>query len=79
MAAAPTAQDAPTRARRRRRPLSKNEKIGLGLLLTFLGLFLLSDLIPTAPGSLGRILPVAAAGVVALWIGGILMGIGSRS
>lgn len=63
-----------------RRPrLSKNGKIGLGLLLTFLGLFLLSALLPTGAGTLARDLPLATAGIVALWVGGILMGIGSRS
>jgi hypothetical protein len=59
--------------------LTKPAKIGLGLLLTLLGLFLLVLLFPTAPGALDRTLPVAAAGVVVLWVGGILMGIGSRS
>jgi len=65
--------------RRPRRALSRNQKIGLGLLLTLLGLFLLSILLPTAPGRLGTDLPVAGAGILVLWIGGILMGIGSRS
>jgi len=59
--------------------LTKPAKIGLGLLLTLLGLFLLVLLFPTAPGALDRTLPVAAAGIVVLWVGGILMGIGSRS
>jgi hypothetical protein len=62
-----------------RRPLSKSAKIGLGLLFTFLGLFLLSDLLPTAPGRFSTILPIAAAGMLVLWVGGILMGVGSRS
>jgi hypothetical protein len=67
-------------ARRRRRPtLSKSAKIGLGLLLTLVGLFLLVVLFPTDPKSFATVLPVAAAGIVALWVGGILMGIGSRS
>ncbi len=66
-------------SRRGRPRLSKNAKIGLGLLLTFLGLFFLTLLFPTAPGPLDRALPVAAVGVVALWVGGILMGVGSRS
>ena len=67
-------------ARPRRRPtLSKSARIGLGLLLTFIGLFLLVLLFPTNPSSFGTVLPVAAAGIVALWVGGILMGIGSRS
>lgn len=63
----------------RRRPLSKRSKIGLGLLLTLVGLFLAADALPVAPGPLARVLPVVAAGLVALWAGGILMGIGSRS
>jgi hypothetical protein len=64
----------------RRRPrLSKNQRIGLGLLLTLVGLFLLADVVPSAPGPLARVLPVAAAGILVLWVGGILMGIGSRS
>lgn len=63
-----------------RRPrFSKATKVLLGLLLTLVGLFLLSVLIPTAPGRLLTALPVAAAGIAAVWIGGILMGIGSRS
>jgi hypothetical protein len=66
--------------RPRRRPtLSKPAKIGLGLLLTLVGLFLLAILFPTDPKSFATILPVAGAGIVALWVGGILMGIGSRS
>jgi hypothetical protein len=59
--------------------LTKSQKIGGGLLLTIAGLFLLSILLPTAPGQLVWALPVAGAGVLALWVGGILMGIGSRS
>lgn len=65
--------------RRRRAPFSKSAKIGLGLLSTLIGLFLLSALLPSAPGALARALPVAAVGMIGLWIGGILMGIGSRS
>ena len=66
--------------RRRGRPrLSKSAKIGLGLLLTLIGLFLLVLLFPTDPSSFARVLPIAAVGLVALWVGGILMGIGSRS
>ncbi|HTT15711.1 MAG TPA: hypothetical protein VMG81_08085 [Thermoplasmata archaeon] len=59
--------------------LSKGAKIALGLLCTLVGLFLLSILLPTAPGKFGTVLPVAAAGILVLWVGGILMGIGSRS
>ena len=72
--APPTPPGAPRRPR-----LSKAAKIGLGLLFTLVGLFLLVLLFPTNPGSFSTILPVAAAGVAALWVGGILMGIGSRS
>ncbi|HTS33032.1 MAG TPA: hypothetical protein VMI55_03730 [Thermoplasmata archaeon] len=69
----------PTRSRPPRRPLSRSAKVGLGLLFTFLGLFLLSLLLPTAPGRFGVILPVAGAGMLLLWVGGILMGSGSRT
>jgi hypothetical protein len=63
----------------RRGHLSKNQKIGTGLLLTFVGLLLIAVLFPTSPAQLGYALPVAAVGILALWVGGILMGIGSRS
>jgi hypothetical protein len=63
----------------RRAGLSKNQKIGIGLLLTFIGLALIAILFPTSPAQLGVALPVAAVGILALWVGGILMGIGSRS
>ena len=69
----------PPAGRRRRLSLSKPAKIGLGLVLTLLGLFLLVLLFPTAPGSVSTVVPAAAVGIVALWVGGILMGIGSRS
>ena len=65
--------------RRPRVRLSKGARIALGLLLTLAGLFLLAGTLPSAPGPLGRVLPIAAAGIVVLWVGGILMGIGSRS
>ncbi len=63
----------------RPRGLSKSTKIGLGLLLTIGGLALVAVLLPTAPGRFATLLPVAAAGLLLLWVGGILMGIGSRS
>jgi hypothetical protein len=63
----------------RRTGLSKNQRIGIGLLLTFIGLALIAILFPTSPAQLGIALPVAAVGILALWVGGILMGIGSRS
>jgi hypothetical protein len=59
--------------------LTRAQKIGGGLLLTLVGVFLLSALFPTAPEKLAYALPVAAVGILALWVGGILMGIGSRS
>ncbi len=58
---------------------SKQARIGVGLLLTLVGLFFLVLLFPTSPSGLARTLPLAAVGIVALWVGGILMGIGSRS
>jgi len=72
-------EQAPPSRRSRRPPLSKSAKIGLGLFLTLVGLFLLVVLFPTDPGRFSTVLPVAAAGIVALWVGGILMGVGSRS
>lgn len=62
-----------------RRGLTKIQKIGLGLVSTLLGIALLAVLFPVAPGSFGYVLPVGAAGIVLLWVGGILMGVGSRS
>ncbi len=62
-----------------RRGLTRIQKIGLGLLSTLVGLALLSSLLPSAPERLGYVLPAAAVGLLLLWIGGILMGIGSRS
>ncbi|HLN51179.1 MAG: hypothetical protein ACLQD9_01810 [Thermoplasmata archaeon] len=78
MTQGPAAVSAPRPSSRRPR-LSKQARIGLGLLLTLVGLFLLADLLPSAPAALARMLPVATAGIAALWVGGILMGIGSRS
>ncbi len=64
-----------------RRPsrLSKNAKIGLGLLLSFVGIACIGSILPTAPNVLSFALPVAAAGILTIWVGGILMGVGSRS
>jgi len=58
---------------------SRTKFLALGLLLSFLGLVLVAVLLPTAPASLRTVLPVAAAGLVLLWTGGILLGRGSRS
>jgi hypothetical protein len=63
----------------RRRPrLSRPAQVGLGLLFTFVGLALISLLLPSAPGALGRLLAIAGAGMLLLWVGGILMGAGNR-
>lgn len=58
----------------RHRGLTRSQRVGIGLLLTFIGLLLLAILLPTDPTQFGRILPVAAAGIVLLWLGGVLMG-----
>ena len=58
---------------------SRTRLLALGLLLSLLGLTLVAVLLPTAPGTLRTVLPVAAAGLVLLWGGGILLGRGSRS
>lgn len=71
---------APLRAAERRPlRLSRTARIGLGLLLTLVGLFLLVILFPTSPSAIATVVPVAAAGIVALLVGGILLGQGSRS
>ena len=64
-----------------RRPsrLSKTARIGLGLLLTLVGLFLLVVLFPTSPEAIAAALPAATAGILTLWVGGILLGQGSRT
>jgi len=48
-----------------------------GLVLTFAGLFLVAGLLPTGTAALARALPLAAAGLLAVWAGGILLGLGS--
>jgi hypothetical protein len=45
-----------------------------GLVLTLLGLALLAGLLPTNPTGELRALSMAAAGLLALWVGGILLG-----
>jgi len=79
MASVSPPDSAPVPPAGRRPRLSRQAYIAVGLLLSIVGLFLTAVLFPTAPGSLGVVLPVAAVGLVALWLGGILMGIGSRS
>ena len=58
----------------RRRGLTRLQRVGFGLLATFVGLFLLILLLPTDPTQFSRILPIAAVGLLLLWIGGILLG-----
>ncbi|MFZ0699422.1 MAG: hypothetical protein WAN74_04450 [Thermoplasmata archaeon] len=67
-------EPAPTARRAPRRPLSKNARIGIGLVLTFLGLVFLVSLLPTGSSALATALPLAAAGILAIWVGGILLG-----
>ncbi len=64
---------------RARARLSKNAKIGLGLLLTLAGLALVSLGLPVNPYADGSLFGLVAGGIFALWVGGILMGVGSRS
>jgi hypothetical protein len=71
--------DASPRGPSSSRGLSKTQKIGLGLAFTLVGIALLAVLFPTAPERLGYLLPIAGVGILLLWVGGILMGIGSRS
>ena len=59
--------------------LTKAARIGIGLLLTLVGLFLLVVLFPTSPSAISTVVPIAAAGIVAVWVGGIFLGQGSRS
>ena len=52
--------------------------VGLGLLLSLVGLFLLGGTIPSAPGTLERAVAVTGAGAITLWLGGILLGRAGR-
>ena len=49
----------------------------VGLLLSLAGLFLSTLLLPVGSAEIDRVLPVIAAGLATLWIGGILLGLGS--
>ncbi len=75
----PPATPAEPHGRRARAGLSRQRALGLGLLLTLGGLVLVAVILPTAPGAFATVLPVAAAGLVLLWVGGILLGRGARS
>jgi len=52
----------------------RQQRLGLGLLLTLLGIFLLAILFPTSPSALLALLPIGGAGMLALWVGGVLLG-----
>ncbi len=67
----------PERAARRAR-LSPQARIGLGVLLTLVGLFILGGTVPTAPGPLERDALITGLAAVTLWVGGILLGGGRR-
>lgn len=72
MAVAPTTGVERDVAERRR--LARQWGVVVGLLLTFGGLFLILGVLPVASDPLVRELPLVGAGVLTLWIGGILMG-----
>ena len=66
------ADDAADRRRRRRQG-----RVLLGLALTFLGLFLAAAELPTSGEGLTRGLAVLGAALLAVWVGGLLMGASS--
>jgi hypothetical protein len=66
----------PDPATQERLRVARQRKVVLGLLLTLAGLFLLAGTLPVAVGPVLRAIPVFGAGILALWIGGILMGNG---
>ncbi|MHB1435815.1 MAG: hypothetical protein ACYCPN_04765 [Thermoplasmata archaeon] len=71
MASYPGTPPPPERSARERR---RQQRLGLGLLLSLLGIFLLAILFPTNPSALLAILPIGGAGMLALWVGGVLLG-----
>ncbi len=62
----PAAADAPRRRRQGR--------VVVGLLLSFLGLFFATLLLPASPGALLAALPTAAVALFVLWVGGVVLG-----
>jgi hypothetical protein len=66
--------DSPPTPTRSREEARRQQRLGLGLLLTLLGLFLLAILFPTDPSQLLALLPIGGAGMLALWVGGLLLG-----
>jgi hypothetical protein len=52
----------------------RQKAVVVGLVLTFIGLFAAAIELPVAPVALEHAIPGAAVGLLALWIGGILLG-----
>jgi hypothetical protein len=52
----------------------RQKVVVVGLFLTFLGLFAAALELPVAPVALEHAIPGVAVGLLALWIGGILLG-----
>ena len=48
----------------------------VGLLLTLVGLAFIAYLLPSEPSGITSLLPEIAAGIVALWVGGLFLGMG---
>ncbi len=69
-----TTPPAPPPARRARRRLTKTTAVGLGLILTLIGLFVLGGSVPTDPATLERAVAITGVGAIALWLGGIFLG-----
>jgi hypothetical protein len=69
-AAAPAAERTPAEQRRQ-------AEVVLGLLLTIVGLFLASTLLPVGPAALAAALPKVGIALVTVWIGGVLLGGGA--
>lgn len=57
-----------------RRRARRQGGVVAGLFLTFVGAFLVSLEFPVGPSALEHTVPEIGAGLVALWLGGILMG-----
>ncbi|MCI4331008.1 MAG: hypothetical protein L3K19_04090 [Thermoplasmata archaeon] len=68
------AQDDVEDAERRRR--RRQGTVVAGLLLTLAGLYALIAILPSDPVALNHDLPYLGAGIIALWVGGILLGLG---
>lgn len=70
MTASP-APSPPVEERRRRR---RQGRVVAGLLLTFGGLFLAAASLPTAGAALDRGILLVGGALLAVWVGGLLMG-----